>query len=92
MGLGVLLALGVLSAQAGGPELKKISLPCGTTLAYKTWGSGPIPVVYVHGYSLSMATWDRIFNRVPARYTNFASICAASAIPRAGASMTIRIM
>jgi pimeloyl-ACP methyl ester carboxylesterase len=72
MGFGVLLALGVLSAQAGGPELKKISLPGGTTLAYKTWGSGPIPVVYVHGYSLSMATWDRIINRVPARYTNFA--------------------
>jgi pimeloyl-ACP methyl ester carboxylesterase len=53
-------------------ELKTIKLPSGTALAYRQWGSGAIPVVFVHGYSLSLTTWDRVGGKLPARYTGYA--------------------
>ena len=58
-------------------ELKKVKLPSGTTVAYRdwtkgAWGKGRIPVVFVHGYSLSLRTWDRVADKLPKRYRAYA--------------------
>lgn len=45
-----------------------VKLKNGLDLFYKTSGIGFIPVVCIHGYSLSSATWDKIPALLPARY------------------------
>jgi pimeloyl-ACP methyl ester carboxylesterase len=40
-------------------------LPSGVTLAWRRDGEGPLPLVLLHGYSLTMATWDRVAGALP---------------------------
>jgi alpha-methylacyl-CoA racemase len=52
------------------PGRQAVALGNGATLAVDTAGDGPIPLVFIHGYSLSLKTWDRVVGRFPAsRYT-----------------------
>ena len=46
----------------GGKELR---LSSGAVLAYKTSGTGSVPMVLLHGYSLSLDAWDRVAERFP---------------------------
>ncbi len=52
-----------MSTQADTVKIKN-----GLDMFYKTSGIGFIPVVCIHGYSLSSATWDKIPALLPARY------------------------
>jgi pimeloyl-ACP methyl ester carboxylesterase len=52
---------------------EKVGLENGVELAVQKTGNGPIPVVLVHGYSLSLMTWDKVVPLFPAdRYTTYA--------------------
>lgn len=43
-----------------------------TRLHYETTGNGSIPVILVHGYSMSSAVWEKVMPLFPARYRVFA--------------------
>lgn len=54
-------------------DLRKVPVAEGVELAVKWNGRGPVPVVFLHGYSLSMDTWDKVIGQFPAdRYTTYA--------------------
>lgn len=54
-------------------ELRKVQVAEGVDLAVKVDGRGPVPVIFLHGYSLSMDTWDKVIGKFPAeRYTTYA--------------------
>ncbi len=53
--------------------IEKVRLENGVELAVQKTGNGPIPVVLVHGYSLSLMTWDKVVPLFPAdKYTIYA--------------------
>lgn len=71
------LGLAFMAAAVGGAtqaaELRKVAIGDGVELAVKVEGRGPVPVFFLHGYSLSMDTWDKVIGRFPAqRYTTYA--------------------
>ena len=50
-----------------------VKIDGGIELAVQENGHGPIPVVLVHGYSMSLATWDRVVPLFPTdKYTTYA--------------------
>jgi pimeloyl-ACP methyl ester carboxylesterase len=73
--MGALLCAAALStpAQAQTRELRKVPIGGDVELAVRSGGQGPVPVIFVHGYSLSMDTWDKVIPMFPtARYTTIA--------------------
>jgi len=64
-----------------------VTLANGLEMNYKSAGIGYIPIVFIHGYSLSLSTWDKIPKLLPARY-RFYSIdlrgFGDSAAPKSG--------
>jgi pimeloyl-ACP methyl ester carboxylesterase len=54
-------------------EVEHVILASGLDMAYRRVGHGAVPVVLVHGYSLSSAVWTKMLPLLPAdRYTVFA--------------------
>lgn len=49
-----------------------IKLMNGIRLHYRTSEAGQIPVIFVHGYSLSSVVWEKAQILLPARYRSFA--------------------
>lgn len=69
---GALVAGGCAQAPSA-PTMQKVAIGNGVDLAVKKSGQGPVPVIFMHGYSLSMDTWDKAIERFPAdRYTRYA--------------------
>jgi len=48
------------------PRSDKITLPSGLTVHCLMSGAGPVPIVFLHGYSLAAQTWVRIMPLLPA--------------------------
>lgn len=62
-----------LTHAANAAELRRVRVADGVDLAIKVDGRGPVPVIFLHGYSLSMETWDKVIGKFPAeRYTTYA--------------------
>jgi pimeloyl-ACP methyl ester carboxylesterase len=54
-------------------KIEHVKLPSGLDMAFRRVGHGPVPVVLVHGYSLSSAEWIKVLPLLPAaRYTTYA--------------------
>jgi pimeloyl-ACP methyl ester carboxylesterase len=49
-----------------------IKLSNGLDMFYKSAGEGQIPIILVHGYSLSSSAWDKVLNKFPPKYKVFA--------------------
>jgi len=54
------------------PRSNKITLPNGLAVHCLASGAGSVPIVFLHGYSLSAQTWVRIMPRLPAAYRAYA--------------------
>jgi pimeloyl-ACP methyl ester carboxylesterase len=54
------------------PEILKARLRSGLSLAYRQIGSGEIPIVFIHGFSLSSATWVKTLAALPPAYRAYA--------------------
>ena len=65
----VLLVLFCLLVPASADTVK---LDNGITLNYRTAGDGPIPIIFIHGYSFSADIWEKVFERLPIRYKAYA--------------------
>ncbi len=64
------LIAGATLAQAA--EMSRVAVADGVELAVKVDGKGPVPVVFIHGYSMSMAVWEKVVGQFPAsRYTTY---------------------
>ncbi|MFI4978912.1 MAG: alpha/beta fold hydrolase [Nevskiales bacterium] len=50
----------------------RIALPDGTELSCRIQGSGALPIVFVHGYAMSLECWERVLERLPADWTGYA--------------------
>lgn len=46
------------------PAYRTISI-CGINLAYQVEGTGPVPIVLLHGYAASIATWHDLRRLIP---------------------------
>jgi pimeloyl-ACP methyl ester carboxylesterase len=58
---------------ASAEEVKRIQISSGVEIAYTKTGHGPVPIVFVSGYSLSHETWKRVIPLFPPdRYTLYA--------------------
>jgi len=58
---------------AAAAEPRRVDIGASIELAVEVRGHGSIPVVFVHGYSLSRRTWDKVVSHFPAdRYTTYA--------------------
>ena len=66
------IALFLLIFTAGQALPDSISLKNGITLRYITAGSGPIPIIFIHGYSFSADAWEKVLARLPGRYAGYA--------------------
>lgn len=67
------LAVAASSAWAQAPAPRKLAVADGVELAVRSAGAGPVPVIFLHGYSLSMDTWDKVVGKFPAaRYRTVA--------------------
>lgn len=66
------IALFLLVFTAGQALPDSISLKNGITLRYITAGSGPIPIIFIHGYSFSADAWEKVLARLPGRYAGYA--------------------
>jgi pimeloyl-ACP methyl ester carboxylesterase len=54
-------------------DLQTVRLENGMELAVQRNGSGPTPIAFIHGYSLSLMTWDKVAPLFPAdKYTTYA--------------------
>jgi 3-oxoadipate enol-lactonase len=53
-------------------EDQRILLPGGLELQCHIEGRGTVPVIFVHGYSMSLDSWSRVQHRLPARYRSYA--------------------
>lgn len=54
-------------------KIEHVTLAHGLDMAYRRAGHGPVPVVLVHGYSLSSAEWTKVLPLLRAdRYTAYA--------------------
>ena len=54
-------------------KIEHVTLPNGLDMAYRRVGHGSVPIVLVHGYSLSSAEWAKVLPLLPAdRYTAYA--------------------
>jgi pimeloyl-ACP methyl ester carboxylesterase len=54
-------------------KIEHVMLPSGLDMAYRCVGHGKVPIVLVHGYSLSSAEWTKVLPLLPAdRYTAYA--------------------
>ncbi len=54
-------------------EMRRVPVADGIELAVRVDGYGPMPVIFLHGYSLSMDTWDKVIRKFPSdRYTTYA--------------------
>ena len=51
--------------------VRMVALTSGATLALATSGSGPVPMILVHGYSMSLECWDRIIGLMPPAFTAY---------------------
>lgn len=61
------------SADTSARALQRVRVEPGVELAYRKGGNGPVPVFLLHGYSLSMDTWEKVVRKFPAdRYTTYA--------------------
>jgi pimeloyl-ACP methyl ester carboxylesterase len=61
------------TAASAVPALQKIAVADNVELAVRKSGHGEVAVFFLHGYSLSMDTWDKVIDRFPAgRYTRYA--------------------
>ncbi|GAB4182918.1 MAG: alpha/beta fold hydrolase [Thalassobaculales bacterium] len=67
--LGYLLAALLATAPALAETVK---LPNGGTINYAKVGGGPVPVVFLHGYSFDASVWERVTSMMPVRYTAYA--------------------
>ncbi len=67
----VILLLGSM-LMAVSAQADTVKLPNGLDMYYKTAGSGNIPVILIHGYSLSSASWDKVIDYFPAKYKVYA--------------------
>lgn len=67
----LVLGAGLLaSTGAAANDLRQVDIGNGVELAVRTQGQGPVPVILLHGYSLSMDTWIKVLGKFPAdRYT-----------------------
>lgn len=54
------------------PRSDKITLPSGLTLRYIVSGAGPVPVIFLHGYSLCAQTWGKVLPMLPAACRGYA--------------------
>jgi pimeloyl-ACP methyl ester carboxylesterase len=52
--------------------VEMVELPGGPVLAYRRRGEAGIPVIFIHGYSMSLDCWDRVFDLLPAEYRGYA--------------------
>lgn len=52
--------------------VRHISLPGGIELACRLHGDGAIPVVFLHGYTLSHESWERVLPRLPPAFRAYA--------------------
>jgi pimeloyl-ACP methyl ester carboxylesterase len=70
----ILLAAFVISwIGAATAQQQTVKLDNGIELAVQKSGHGPTPIVFVHGYSLSMATWEKVIPLFPSdRFTTYA--------------------
>ena len=59
----------ILSSSAYGANIRMAN---GINIHYETSGTGSIPVVLVHGYSMSSAVWEKILPLFPSNYRLFA--------------------
>jgi pimeloyl-ACP methyl ester carboxylesterase len=57
---------------AASAQAEMVKLKNGLNMFYKTAGTGKIPVVLVHGYSFSSASWDKVLGIFPAQYKVYA--------------------
>jgi non-heme chloroperoxidase len=49
-----------------------VKLENGITLNYRSAGNGPIPIVFIHGYSFSSDAWEKVLERLPMKYKAYA--------------------
>ncbi|MGB3071357.1 MAG: alpha/beta hydrolase [Ottowia sp.] len=62
-----------IALPAASADLRKVTVDEGVELAVRQSGNGPLPVFFLHGYSLSMDTWEKVIDKFPAdRYTRYA--------------------
>jgi len=53
-------------------SVEEADLPGGPILAYRARGDEGLPVIFIHGYSMALDCWDRVFDRLPAGYRGYA--------------------
>lgn len=73
--LAALLMAGIVPAlQAGVTEIltDRVGLKDGPVLFYRASGAGSLPVVLIHGYSVSSESWERIMALLPDRCRAYA--------------------
>ncbi len=58
------LVAAALFALPAGAQAEKVKLKNGTTLNYRTAGSGGDTIVLVHGYSFSSKVWDKVIPKI----------------------------
>lgn len=69
----MVVAAGLWPSPGRAAEMRRIAVADGVELAVRVDGNGPIPVILLHGYSLSMDTWDKVIRKFPSdRYTTYA--------------------
>ena len=56
----------------GQAAAETVTLRNGITLRYISAGNGPIPIIFIHGYSFSADVWEKVFAKLPGRYTAYA--------------------
>lgn len=87
----VVAALAGLQA-AHAADLRKVAIGGDVELAVRATEGGPVPVIFLHGYSLSMDTWEKVLPMFPtSRYTTIAYDLRGfgdSSKPPAGYTMT----
>ncbi|MDP2989526.1 MAG: alpha/beta hydrolase [Kiritimatiellota bacterium] len=54
------------------PRSVKITLPNGLAVHCLMSGAGSIPILFLHGYSLSSQTWANVLPMLPAAYCAYA--------------------
>ena len=73
--IGIIVCVIALLALFSSPIIARadtVELNNGLNVFYKTSGIGYIPIVFVHGYSLSSTTWDKVLAIMPVQYRSYA--------------------
>lgn len=71
--MGSVMAAGSSNANEAAASITHVKLASGLDMAYQKVGSGPVPIVFIHGYSLSSAEWEKVLPLFPAdKFTSYA--------------------